>query len=114
MTYTACVSVNFEIISNSAVIASAIGDDGSQVAGVVLSPDTIPDNYWGWVGFKGYLGGLVKAATAITKGQRLIADTGRLNAGAAPNAFEDLGFVVTGAAADLASNLNMVQLELPT
>lgn len=113
--FSAAPAINddFEIISNSAVIASAAGDDRSQVAGVVLSPDDIADNVWGWVGFRGYIGSLIKAATAITKGQRLIADVGRLDAAAAPNAFEDLGFAVVGCSADIVSDLIIAKLELP-
>lgn len=102
---------DLEIISNCMVLAAVAGDDRSEVAGVVIAPDGIPDNYWGWLAVKGRVAALLTAA-AQTKGTRLIAGAGVLNDNAAPSAFEDLGFVVVGAAADLVG-LGWVQLELP-
>ena len=102
-----------EIRSNCMVVPAAIGDDKSEVAGVVISPDGIPNDYWGWIGVHGIFPALVKADTAITAGQRLIADTSRLNAGAGPSAFEDLGFAIVGCSADIVSDMIPVKLELP-
>lgn len=101
---------DFIILSNCMVIDAAIGDDRSVIAGVSLVD--IPDNYWGWFLFNGIGPALVNTA-AQTRGTRLIADTAALNDSAAPNAFEDLGYVIAGAAADLASLMCTVKLELP-
>lgn len=101
------------IISNCNVIAAAIGDDRNMVAGAVVNPDGIPDNYWGWAFFNGTGPALVLAATAMTAGLRLIADVGRVNEAAAPNAFEDIGYLVVGCNADIVSDLIPVKLELP-
>lgn len=112
-TVAPAVNDDVEIRSNCMIVPAAIGDDRSQVAGVVISPDGIPDNYWGWVGVHGIFPALVVAATAITAGQRLIADTSRLNAAAGPNAFEDLGYAIVGCSADIVSDMIPVKLELP-
>jgi hypothetical protein len=66
------------IFSASQTILSASGDDRTATAGIVLAPDGIPDNYWGWVVRRGRVLALVKASTAISAGKSLIADTGRL------------------------------------
>lgn len=51
--------------------AAAAGDEASEVQGVVVSPDGIADDYWGWVAYKGR----VWAATigALTVDKALIA-----------------------------------------
>ena len=97
----------FEIVSRTQIVAAAAGDDKEQVAGLVLRPNGISDNYWGWVLVSGIGPALVKAATAITKGQRLIADAGRLDAaaGGGVNYFEDLGYALCGCSADISSDL---------
>jgi hypothetical protein len=67
-----------EIFSYSQVIAAAGGNQRWEVGGVIVAPDGVADNYWGWEVFWGPVSALVKTSTAITKGKMLIADTGRL------------------------------------
>jgi hypothetical protein len=78
--FSAVVNINSTatIFSASQTILSASGDDRTATSGIVLAPDGIPDNYWGWVCRRGRVGALVKATTAIVAGKSLIADTGRL------------------------------------
>jgi hypothetical protein len=57
--------------------AAAVGDDTSEVQGVVISPDGIADNYWGWVGYKGRFGAGVEAA--LVQDQAIIAGTGLID-----------------------------------
>ena len=47
--------------------ASAAGDECSEVQGVVVSPDGIADNYWGWVAFKGRIWVAANGALAVDK-----------------------------------------------
>lgn len=54
--------------------ASAAGDECSEVQGVVVSPDGIADNYWGWVAFKGRVWAAVNGALTVDKA--IIARTG--------------------------------------
>lgn len=47
--------------------AAAAGDECSEVQGVVVSPDGIADNYWGWVAFKGHVWAAANGALAVDK-----------------------------------------------
>lgn len=54
--------------------AAAAGDENSEVQGVVVSPDGIADNYWGWVAYKGRIWAAVNGALTVDKA--IIARTG--------------------------------------
>ena len=56
--------------------ASAAGDEASEVQGVVVSPDNIEDNYWGWVGFQGRI--WAETEGALTVDEAIIAATGEV------------------------------------
>jgi len=68
-----------EIFSRSMVIASAGGDARADIAGVVLAPDGIPDNYWGWVCMRGIVGALVTDNVTMAINKAVIAGTGRVS-----------------------------------
>ena len=111
-TVAPAINDDLEIISDCMVVDAQAGDDRSEVAGVVVSPDGIPDNYWGWLAFTGRVRALA-TVDVITKGTRLIAGAALINDNAGPNYFEDIGFIPVGGQNDLASGLLLVQLELP-
>jgi len=50
---------------------SADGDEATICQGVVMSPDGIADNYWGWVGVYGLMG--VALVGAVTAGDAVVA-----------------------------------------
>lgn len=61
---------------------SAIGDVAHAVLGVVIPDAGIRVDKWGWVQTQGHCASaLVKAATALTQNDALIADTGRVAPG---------------------------------
>jgi len=67
------------LFSKSQVIACAVGDERTQVSGVVLAPDGIPDNHWGFVCRKGCVQVLMTATTTVTANKALKAGTGKLD-----------------------------------
>lgn len=56
--------------------ASAAGDEASEVQGIVVSPDNIEDNYWGWVAYKGRIWAETEGALTVDKA--IIAATGEV------------------------------------
>lgn len=93
------------IFSSSQTILSAGGDNRADIAGVVLAPDGIPDNYWGWVCRKGRVGALVKATTAIVAGKCLIADIGRLTLSSTSVYGLSMAHAITACSNDIVSDL---------
>ena len=98
---------DFIIRTNSKVIASAVGDTRAEIAGVVVNPDGIADDFWGWVLTQGRVGALGKAATAITTDKMVIAEVGRLDvsAGGASDHGLGLGYAMTDLKADSVSDI---------
>lgn len=71
--------------------ASAIGDLAYSVLGVVIPDGGIRDDYWGWVQMQGHCSSaLVKAATALTLGDAVVADAGRVGPAAGGTAAGNL------------------------
>ena len=66
------------IFSRSQVIATASGDDRMVTAGIVLAPDGIAPDYWGFVVRKGLVAAKMDTTTTVTAGRALKAGTRRL------------------------------------
>lgn len=60
---------------------AAAGDVASEVRGVIMAADGIPDNYWGWVGFMGRI--WAQVGSALTQHVAIIAGVGIVEPGAA-------------------------------
>jgi hypothetical protein len=58
--------------------AAADGDLAMTVQGIVVSPDGIADNYWGWVLQRGIVSAAI--ANALTAGEGIVADAGSVGA----------------------------------
>jgi len=99
------------IFSASQTILSASGDDRTATAGIVLAPDGIPDNYYGWVCRKGRVGALVKASTAIVAGKSLIADTGRLTLSSTSVYGLSMAQAITACSNDIVSDMIVVYFD---
>jgi hypothetical protein len=102
---------DFVIRTNSKVDAAAAGDTRAEVAGVVIAPDGIPDNYWGWICTQGRVAALVKAATAIATDKSLIADAGRLTISSTSDNGLSLGYSLADVKADSVSDLIWAYLD---
>jgi hypothetical protein len=100
-----------QIFSRSMVIAGASGDTRAETAGIVVAPDGIADNYWGFVVRYGIVGALVKASTAITAARALIADTGRLTISNSSGFNLTLGHSIVGSSSDIVSDLIPVNFD---
>ncbi len=101
------INDDFVIRTNCKIIASAIGDTRAEIAGVVVRPDGIADNYWGWVLTTGRVGLLGKADTAITTDKMIIAEVGRVDvsAGGASDHGLGLGYALSDLKADSVSDI---------
>jgi hypothetical protein len=93
------------IFSNSQVIASASGDSRLETAGIVLAPDGIPDNSFGWVCRRGRVGALIQASTAVVALKALIAHTGRLTPSSSSLFGLTVAHALVGASNDMVSDL---------
>ena len=98
------------IISRCNVIAAASGDNAGEVAGVVVAPNGIADNYGGWVVREGIVAALIKAATAVTGDEGLIADAGRLTVGSSSDASLIVAHAVVPCSNDIVSDLIPVEM----
>jgi len=105
---------DFVIRTNSKVIASVVGDTRAETAGVVVNPDGIADNYWGWVLSQGRVGLLGKAATVITTDKMIIAEVGRVDvsAGGASDHGLGLGYALSDLKADSVSDIFWAYLDV--
>jgi len=99
-----------EIFSTSQVIAAASGDSRPEVAGVVLAPDGIPDNYWGWVVQRGRV--MTKIPGAITKNKSLITGAGIAVISSSDLADLTIGYSLTTVTVDLVSELAMAYIDV--
>ena len=105
---------DFVIRSQSKVVASAIGDNRAEVAGVVLRSDGIADNYWGWILTMGRCAVLGKATTAIAADVMLIADTGRVTVSSTSADGVGVGYSLSALAADSSSDLFWAYMDCRT
>lgn len=104
------VNDDIEIRSRTNVIASAAGDSNGEIAGAVLAPDGIPDNYGGWVCKEGICAALIRAAVAVTEDKGLIAHTGRLDEGSTSATELIIAHAIVGCTGDIASGLIPVEM----
>jgi len=100
------------VFSCANILAAAIGTTRATASGVVLTPDGIADNYWGWCLLKGRVGLLGKASTAITVNKALISDTGRVNYSANNNQDLIVGRAVVALAADSVSDMFVADIDV--
>jgi len=105
--FSAVVNINSTatIFSSCMTILGAAGDNRADAAGIVLAPDGIPDNYWGWVCRRGRVGALVKASTAIVAGKCLITDTGRLTLSSSSVYGLSVAHAITACSNDIVSDM---------
>jgi len=107
------VGDTFTIRSTAQVIASAIGDQDSEIAGIVMA-SSLANNYWGWICIQAdFVWALVKGGQAITTDKGLIADTGRLTVGNTSGQDLILAYAPASFGADLTSDLIPVRFRSP-
>jgi hypothetical protein len=100
------------LFSKSQIVAGAGGDERTQTAGIVLAPDGIPDNYWGWVCRKGCVQALMDTTTTVTANRALKAGTGRLAiCGGATLHQLTLAHVLMAQTNDVVSDLMVVEFD---
>jgi hypothetical protein len=68
-------SRNAYIFSSSQVIMAGVGEDRHEIAGVVLAPNGIPDNYWGWVCSWGRVSALVASSEHLAEHISIVTDS---------------------------------------
>lgn len=103
-----------EISSRVSVIASADGDTRAQLAGIVVSPDGIPDNYGGWIGTQGVFACLVQSGTGITALEAVKAHTGAIADGNGCAQELTIGFALHAMQTDCDNDIVPVDLDLET
>lgn len=69
------VSDTYDIAYMHEIEASADGDEAVYAQGTIVSPDGIPDDYWGWVGCWGITGTALKTGSVVA-GDAVVADAG--------------------------------------
>ena len=107
------VNDTYSIRSTAQVIASAAGDQESEIAGITVV-SSWADNYWGWLCIQAdCIAALVKENTAITKDKGLIADTGRLTVGSTSGQELIVAYTLDTFAADIITDLIPVKLRSP-
>lgn len=100
-----------EIRSRCMVLASAIGDQAAEIAGLIVA-ETLANDYWGWICLKShFVSALIKASTALTQDDGLIADTGRLTISNSSGQDLILGYTHTTSENDRPSDLVCVSFD---
>jgi len=66
----------YDVYFPYSIVPATAGDEASEVQGIVVSPDNIGDNEWGWVAYKGRV--WAETVGALTVDRAIIAGAGKV------------------------------------